>query len=217
MDLTREQIKIYIQQINDKVKIKDILEKYGIEPIQGNKYRCPFHGEDKNPSASASRGVFHCFACDETLDVCGFVKKIENCGIMRAIKIIDNGFNLGLFKELTPREKKLMEERKILLAKKKQKEDNLKKFEEKTLNIIAKKLQECYKIERLTMPSLSDYFNNRWEFNTLHFETLKEHRWLEWLYNKICGFEQPECEYDYIYNMDRINLLRDIYQNKIKI
>ena len=34
MDLTREQIKIYIQQINDKVKIKDILENFSVS-VQG--------------------------------------------------------------------------------------------------------------------------------------------------------------------------------------
>jgi hypothetical protein len=72
--------KIYakdVQQIVKQVKITDLAKKYGLK-LKGNKCICPFH-TDKSPSLTFndSKGVFHCFGCQESGNILTFIKKME--------------------------------------------------------------------------------------------------------------------------------------------
>lgn len=45
--------------------MKDILDKYNIKTNRGQ-FHCPFHGQDKNPSAKYYENSFYCFGCNKT-------------------------------------------------------------------------------------------------------------------------------------------------------
>lgn len=77
------------------LSMQDILIKYGIE-TRNTKLRCPFHGEDRRPSAKAYEKNFHCFACQRHLDVIGFVENYFNLSFKEAMQKINIDFNLGL-------------------------------------------------------------------------------------------------------------------------
>lgn len=82
-------------EILDNIKMINILDKYGIE-YRNNKLRCPFHGEDRRPSAKAYEKNFHCFTCQRHLDVIGFVEEYFNLSFREAMQKINMDFNMGL-------------------------------------------------------------------------------------------------------------------------
>lgn len=82
-------------EILNSVTMENILDKYGIEH-KGKKYKCPFHGEDRHPSAAVYGTSFHCFACSKHLDVIGFVEEYFNLSFKEAMQKINMDFGLGL-------------------------------------------------------------------------------------------------------------------------
>lgn len=91
--------------IKSRVKIEDILNHYGLEPIRG-KYLCPFHSE-KTPSASVKNNRLKCFgACGKSWSVIDFVIEYENVNFNEACKLISNWFGLEIDRKLTKAEKK---------------------------------------------------------------------------------------------------------------
>jgi len=63
--------------IDNKIKITQVAEKYGII-IKKGKAICPFHA-DTDPSLSFSddKNVFNCFGCDASGDIVKFVQMME--------------------------------------------------------------------------------------------------------------------------------------------
>ena len=63
--------------VNKGIKITDIAIKYGLK-LKGNKCVCPFHADgDPSLTFSDSKGVFHCFGCNESGNILTFIKKME--------------------------------------------------------------------------------------------------------------------------------------------
>lgn len=83
------------EEILEKVSMKEILEKYGIL-TRNSMFRCPFHGEDRHPSAKAYQNSYHCFCCGNTSDTIGFVENYFNLSFKEAMQKINIDFNLGL-------------------------------------------------------------------------------------------------------------------------
>jgi len=54
---------------------------------------CPFHSDTKTPNLSINeeKGVFYCFACQESGDVISFVQKIEGVGFLEALSFLGMG------------------------------------------------------------------------------------------------------------------------------
>lgn len=77
------------------VTMENILDKYGIEHKRGM-FSCPFHGEDRKPSAKAYKNNFHCFACGKNRDIIGFVEEYFNLSFKEAMQKINIDFGLGL-------------------------------------------------------------------------------------------------------------------------
>lgn len=63
------------------------MRHYGVNIVQGEKVRCPFHGEDKNPSATIRNNFFYCFVCNEKHDVFSFIQHMERCTFAEALAI----------------------------------------------------------------------------------------------------------------------------------
>lgn len=77
------------------VTMENVLDKYGIEHKRGM-FSCPFHGEDRKPSAKAYKNNFYCFACGKNRDLIGFVEELFNLSFKEAMQKINIDFGLGL-------------------------------------------------------------------------------------------------------------------------
>lgn len=82
-------------EILNYVTMENILDKYGIEH-RNEMFSCPFHGEDRKPSAKAYKNNFHCFACGKNRDIIGFVEEYFNLSFKEAMQKINIDFGLGL-------------------------------------------------------------------------------------------------------------------------
>ena len=97
-----------LDDIKSKVSMLQVLELYNQFPVRGkNNYRCFVHSPDKRPSAglTKTRDKFHCFACGYTGNIFDVVQHFEKCDLKTAMRILDDKFNLGLYRELTHKEK----------------------------------------------------------------------------------------------------------------
>lgn len=96
------------EEILNNIKMDDIVLKYGINHKK-RKISCPFHGQDKHPSAQIYDTHFHCFSCGKHLDVIGFVEEYFNLDFKEAMQKINIDFNLGLKTNTKIDKKKLQE------------------------------------------------------------------------------------------------------------
>lgn len=207
-----------IDIVFSKVRMKDLLESYGIMPSRNGKYVCPIH-KDVNPSASirtTDKDWFKCFGCGVNLNVIDFVVKYEKCSRKVAIGKLDKQFGVGLFSDLTPQEERELARKKAEREKRLAREKCRAEFERETLDKIAHELRFWERVDKSIMvepkSKYQKQFNQRYEI--LMYSAEKQ-RWLEWLYNAVCGFEQPECEFDYTIGNDKKEILRKIYKGEI--
>lgn len=201
--------------------MRDVLEHYGIQPARGhNIYRCFVHN-DKNPSANVVKNCekFHCFSCQWTGDIFDVVQHFEQCDRKKAMQIIDTKFNLGVYRQLSHREK--LELAREQRARERQKQLKLKweNFEKQTLAKIRTELQFWKQVQHDCHLTRREYNNGTWD-NTksdLFFFALKRQTFLNWIYNVLCEFAHPECEFDFTYGTNRKEILTKIAKGEIKI
>ena len=207
-----------IDDIIERVSMLDVLEKYGQYPVRGrNNYRCFAH-DDRRPSAGLTKSgdKFHCFACGYTGNIFDVVQHFENCDLKTAMRILDDKFNLGLYRELSHKEKlglaRQMKERE------REKQEKLwwQEYERVVLADVVKELRFWEQVQKLTHITRGEYRRGEWQFADLFFESLKRQDWLNWLYDAVCGFDHPECEYDYIYP-DKKEILKMIREGEIEV
>ncbi len=82
------------QPVGEDALTQDMIEKareVRIEVLKrpeltGKKIRCPFHGDDKHPSASVSRGFFKCFTCGKRLDAIGWLMEVDGKSFHDAVR-----------------------------------------------------------------------------------------------------------------------------------
>lgn len=207
------------EEIKSRVSTKEVLESYGIYPVRGkNIYRCIEHSPDKKPSANIIKGQdrFHCFVCHKSWDIFDIVEHFEKCNHKESVKILDNRFNLGLMRQLTHKEKlelaRQQRERDRLKAEKEQWEQ----FRKETRFKIMDNINFWAKIQKLTHPTRAEHRNGTWQFEDLFFYSLKQQKWLYWLYDTICNLPHKEpCLYDHIYGNDSEKVLKLIQNKKI--
>lgn len=114
-------------EILENIKMINVLDKYGIE-YRNTKLRCPFHGEDRRPSAKAYEKNFHCFTCQRHLDVIGFVEEYFNLSFKEAMQKINIDFSLGLDPHIPVDYEKLNQIKQAQFEKKKIKEKQINKY-----------------------------------------------------------------------------------------
>lgn len=102
--MTRRNLKA--EEIKRKVKIEEILERYGYELNRAGFISCPFHNE-KTPSLKIypETNSYYCFGCNTGGDVISFVMHLLRIDFGSAILRLDNDFCLGLISAHTPRER----------------------------------------------------------------------------------------------------------------
>ena len=208
-----------IEEMKNRVSMRELLESYGIYPKRGtNIYLCINHSE-KNPSANIVKGCekFHCFSCGFTGDIFDVVMLMDKCNLKTATKIIDNRFRLGILHELTHKEK-------LELARQRKERERAKaeklwweQYEKSVLNEIIRQLRMWEEIQTATHITRGEYKRGEWEFADLFFTALKRQDWLNWLYDAICGFDHPECEFDYTHPFSKRELLEKIRKGEIEV
>lgn len=208
-----------LEEIKNRVSMRDLLESYGIYPVRGtNIYKCCFH-DDKSPSANIIRGCekFHCFMENRTWDLFDFVQEYERCDFKTAIKILDTKFNLGVVGNLTHKEKLEIARKKKMRETEKAEKLQMERFEKRVLNEITQQIRLWEQVEKASHITKGQYRNAKWELEQLFFLSIKEQRRLLWLYNNIAELEHEVCEYDLKYGCDKLLLLGKIKKGEIAI
>ena len=209
-----------IDDIKERVSMLDVLQMYGQYPVKrhgGTNYKCFVHS-DTRPSAGFTKNgdKFHCFSCGWTGNIFDVVQHFEQCDLKTAMRILDNKFNLGLYRELTHKEK--LELARQMKERERELQEKLwwQEYEKVVLADIIKELRVWEEIQRLTHITRGEYRRGEWEFADLFFESLKRQDWLNWLYDSVCDFDHHECEYDYIYP-DKKEILKMIREGEIEV
>ena len=210
-----------IDEIKDRVSMLDVLQLYGQYPVRGrNNYRCFVHSPDKHPSAGITKDGqrWHCFSCNYTGNIFDVVQHFEKCDLKTAMRILDDKFNLGLYRKLSYKEK--LELAKQMKERERERQEKLwwEQFEKVVLADIIKNLRMYESCERKFRIKKGQY-RGEWSnvYGDVYFYVLKQLRWLDWLYSAISGTLHEECEYDYIYPADKKEILKMIMEGEIVV
>lgn len=204
------------EYIRENVSMRELLERYGFQFSRKNFMCCCFHNE-KTPSACISKDDrwYKCYGCGVSYNVIDFVANYEKCSRNLAISKIDEMFGLGLGRELTAQQKKELKEAQKRNKLLKEQREQEKKDEQLACDKIVKRLRMWEQVQKFTHPTRGQIKTNTWELSDLFFYSLKQQRWLNWLYDKICEFDHKECEYDFIILSDKKELIKMVLNNSI--
>lgn len=78
-----------------ELKIRDVMEFYGIRFNKKGFASCPFHNE-KTPSLSIYKNRYKCFGCGASGSVIDFVMEYHHLSFRQAVIRLDCDFHLGL-------------------------------------------------------------------------------------------------------------------------
>lgn len=105
-----------IEKINENLRLRDVMEFYGVEFNARGYAKCPFHSE-KTASLSIRNEHYKCFGCNAYGGILDFVMNYFNLNLRQAITRLGNDFSLDLStKKLTYREKCELREKARLRA-----------------------------------------------------------------------------------------------------
>lgn len=204
------------EYIRENVSMRELLERYGFQFSRKNFMCCCFHNE-KTPSACISKDDrwYKCYGCGVSYNVIDFVANYEKCSRNLAISKIDEMFGLGLGRELTAQQKKELKEAQRRNKFLKEQREQEKKDEQLACDKIVKRLRMWEQVQKFSHPTRGQIKTNTWELSDLFFYSLKQQRWLNWLYDKICEFDHKECKYDFIILSDKKELIKMVLNNSI--
>ena len=208
-------LKYYIKLVNEKVSIEQLLSHYGIYAQKGRfSYRCPFHGPDKKPSGSISKGYFHCFTCGKSWDIPAFIKDYEHLSTMgKAVRLADTMFSLQLFKPLNWKEKKEQEKRAIARKKYEARVEKARKVEREIRDVIYSKLRHWEKINK---ENEVVYRNELYtEKASIYIKSVKALEFINWVLDVLDERLHKDSVYDYIYGTNKREILNKIYKKQI--
>lgn len=204
-------------RILNLVSIKDIINKYTSNKIVRNRTKCICCSGEQANTLSLEKGFAYCFRCNRNFNQIQFVMELQKCDFKTACKMIINDFNLPIEidKPLTKEQKKEWVRKQKALEKQKLKTKAMNDFAKDVSNKIIDKLRKCEDWQRekrkLPLASKVQIVDN---IVKVDFEIER----LDWLYYKINNLNRNEdCEYEYTYPSDRIELLREIYKGVIEI
>lgn len=86
------------RRVSDSLKIRDVMEFYGVQFNQKGFAQCPFHSE-KTASLSIRNNHFKCFGCGRYGGVIDFVMIYFGLSFPQALIKLDSDFALGLTKD----------------------------------------------------------------------------------------------------------------------
>lgn len=191
-----------IERIIDAVTVADILAHFSYEHHERNRFKCFVHNSDRR-TMGINKGHVHCFSCGFHGNVIDITKHALSCDTRHAISYIAGVFNLGLNTELTAEQKKAYRLKQQAAEKRKKQKLALENFEKFCLDCIVARREE---IETRNPVYTEDILEQKYELKRL-----------EWFFNIIADLDQKECEFNYQYGFDRVEILRNIYKGDITI
>lgn len=212
-----------IQEILERVSIKEVLDRYWGKADRTGRYKCVFHnGKDNN--MVALDGNCYCFVCNERGNAINVVRTIFNCSTKQAMQKIDEDFGLWLDKPLTPQEKKKYAEQQKAREQERKRQEELAKFESKCLDTIAEKLRiaDGYIQEKSFKGEVGSaemyHYTDTLDYK-MFIKAIERKRWLEWLWCVITGDSHylVDEEYCATYGTDKVGILRKVYKGEIQI
>ena len=117
------------RQITGALKLRDVMEFYGVQFNSRSFAKCPFHSE-KTASLSIKNEHYKCFGCGAYGGIIDFVMESYGLSFQQALVKLDSDFNLGLIgRKPTYRERHQMtENRRIERAYRQLKADRHKEY-----------------------------------------------------------------------------------------
>lgn len=83
------------RQISEAVKLRDVMEYYGVQFNVRGFAKCPFHTE-KTASLSIKNEHYKCFGCGAYGGVIDFVMEYHGLAFLPAMAKLNSDFNLGI-------------------------------------------------------------------------------------------------------------------------
>ncbi len=84
-----------IENFKSKVKIKDVLNHYGVDTSQ-NPTECLFHSSKRGKCLGFKDDVAHCFHCDQAWNVFSLVMEKESCNFRESLVKISDIFGITI-------------------------------------------------------------------------------------------------------------------------
>lgn len=75
-------------EIKATYSMRDVLDRYGLQPNRVGFVRCPFHEGDRDASLKIYDKDFHCFGCGAHGDIFDFIRQYENVSFSEAFRLL---------------------------------------------------------------------------------------------------------------------------------
>ena len=109
-----------VSRIYEAAKIEEVVGRYVTLKRRGANLigLCPFHNEKTGSfTVSPSRGFYKCFGCSASGNAVGFVKEIEQCSYVEALKTVAQMYNIHIEeRQLTQEEQQKQDDRESMLV-----------------------------------------------------------------------------------------------------
>lgn len=67
------------EEIKSTYSMREIVERYGLNPNRAGFIQCPFHKGDHDASMKIYKDSYHCFGCGANGDIFTFIQRMDNC------------------------------------------------------------------------------------------------------------------------------------------
>lgn len=109
-----------VSRIYEAAKIEEVVGRYVTLKRRGANLigLCPFHNEKTGSfTVSPSKGIYKCFGCSASGNAVGFVKEIEQCSYVEALKTVAQMYNIHIEeRQLTQEEQQKQDDRESMLV-----------------------------------------------------------------------------------------------------
>ena len=101
------------QRVKQQLRMKQVVEFYGVRLNRANKGECPLHREKTKGAFSIHEGkqIFNCFSCGKGGDLITFVSERFGMKPLDACKKLNEDFGLGLTNEKPSRQARIAQAR----------------------------------------------------------------------------------------------------------
>ncbi len=72
------------EEIKSTYSMREIVERYGLNPNRAGFIHCPFHKGDHDASMKIYKDSYHCFGCGANGDIFTFIQRMDNCDFKTA-------------------------------------------------------------------------------------------------------------------------------------
>ena len=86
-----------VEEIKDTYSMRDIVERYGLQPNRSGFIPCQFHSGDRQASLKVYERNYHCHACGADGDIFSFVEHMENITFKEAFQLLGGTYEKPTF------------------------------------------------------------------------------------------------------------------------